>query len=437
LIGRRGLLEASAAGSLGALLGAAAPRSASATGRTPTGGALGFRVPWTIASLDPHDVLDPIAALFATAAFDTIFTPTTRQPALAEDLPKKEGARVALTLRGGLATAAGKPLGVLEVRASLKRAASRGAAHLVEPLGPIELDAKEPRKLFFPKTSVQTVIDALSQPLCAIVPAGFDPRAPDGSGPFAAALSDGGLTLTRNLRAASGPAFLERVRVSSASDLRESLREFEVARDDLGWLGQGLASPRAGSERFDLGAVGAFVLAASGDTPLAKPGALQRLVDRIPKAALFHLGLGALPDGGGDASNPGPPLTLFVERSAHLTEIAEALASALSAPDHEVTVKTTSRADLVARRKRSETMLALFAGRLSTNTADLLATLHDPEPRGRKATTTAPRDAAASLSTALLGELRVFGGKLPNLTLAAAPGARGWDWAASSIKKAK
>jgi hypothetical protein len=281
------------------------------------------------------------------------------------------------------------------------------------------------------------VLDVLSQPLLAIVPAGFDPRTPDGSGPFAAALADGGLTLTRNLRATSGAAFLERVRVTSASDLRESLREFEVARDDLGWLGQGLGGPRAGAERFDLGSVGAFVLAASGDTPLAKPGALQRLVDRIPKAALFHLGLGALPEGGGDAANPGPPLTLFVERSAHTVEVAEAVASAISAPDHEVTVKPTTRADIVARRKRNETMLALFAGRLSTNVADLLATLHDPEPRGRKASTTVPREAATSLSSALLGDLRVVGGKLRSLSLAAAPAARGWDWGASSMRRAK
>jgi peptide/nickel transport system substrate-binding protein len=437
MITRRRMLEAAGSGSLAALVGTGSPPAASAAGRTPVGGSVSFRVPWALASLDPHDVLDPIAALFASALFDTIFTPTTRQPALAEDLPKREGTRVALTLRGGLTTAAGKPLGVLEVRASLKRAASRGAAHLVEPLGPIELDAKEPRKLFFPKASVQAVIDALAQPLLAIVPAGFDPRAPDGSGPFAGAFADGVLTLTRNVRASGGASFLERVRVSSASDLRESLREFEVARDDLGWLGQGLGTARSGSERFDLGAVGAFVLAASGETPLAKPGALQRLVDRIPKAALFHLSLGALPDGGGDSANPGPPLPLFVEKSAHATEVAEAVASAISAPDHEVTVKPTTRADLLARRKRGDSMLALFAGRLSTNPADLLATLHDPEPRGRKAGATSARDAAATLSTALLGDLRVVGGKLPSLALAAAPAARGWDLGASSMRKPK
>jgi peptide/nickel transport system substrate-binding protein len=436
VIGRRGVLEAAASGGLAGWLGFADPGAAYAAGRTPLGGDVAFRIPWSIASLDPHDVLDPIAAFFAPAVFDTLFTPTTQRPALAEDLPKRDGGRVALTLRGGLATAAGKPIGVLEVRASLKRASARGAAHLVASLGPIELDAKEPRKLFFPKASVETVQTALSQPLLAIVPAGFDPRTPDGTGPFAASLADGALTLTRNVRAATGASFLSRVRVSVASDLRESLREFEVARDDLGWLGQGLGTPRSGSERFDLGSVGAFVLAASGDTPLARPGALQQLVDRIPKAALFHLGLGALPDGGGDATNPGPPLTLFVERSAHATEIAEALASALSAVDHEVTVKATTRADLLARRKRGETLLALFTGRLSTNLADLLATLHDPEPRGRKATTTAPREAARSLSTALLGDLRVFGGKLPNLSLAAAPSARGWDWGASSMRRA-
>ena len=56
---RRAFLTA-AAGALGsASLGA---RQASAMGRTPVGGRVTLHLPWSTATLDPHDLRDPMAA---------------------------------------------------------------------------------------------------------------------------------------------------------------------------------------------------------------------------------------------------------------------------------------------------------------------------------------------------------------------------------------
>src|SRR5262245_11289581 len=69
--------------------------SSQARGRTPVGGRITFRLPWPVASIDPHRIDDPAAAIFGEALFDTLYVQTADGqivPSLAETDPEPEGA---------------------------------------------------------------------------------------------------------------------------------------------------------------------------------------------------------------------------------------------------------------------------------------------------------------------------------------------------------
>lgn len=412
--------------------------SAFGLGRTPLAGKLSFGLPWLLRAIDPHDPQDPLGALFGSALFDTLYQSRKggAVPALAAGLPTREAGATTVRLRPGLRTAHGKGLDARDVIASLKRARTRGAPldAAIEP----SPHPKDGLALFFPKATTAQVLAGLSSPLTAIVPRDFDPAKPDGTGAFRATLEGKRLTLDRNESAALGPSFLETVRVRELPDLRASLREFEVGNDDLGWLGTGLFSSRTGGERFDLGAVGLLVIAATGKAgDLAKPGAMQRLADDLPGPAISHLGLGARPSGGGAGfSYDGPPIELACEGSPHLVETAQAIADAIGSKDHEVTVKISGRGEIAARRARGDALLSLHVLRDGGALARVLAGLDDPATlRSPPAKLPAsPREAAKSLRVGVLGELRVFGGKLHDLALASAERG-GWDLGASFMRK--
>src|SRR6516162_3769058 len=51
-------------GAASILVASALPRGASARGRAPYGGRILMHVPWPLASVDPHRIDDPAAALF-------------------------------------------------------------------------------------------------------------------------------------------------------------------------------------------------------------------------------------------------------------------------------------------------------------------------------------------------------------------------------------
>lgn len=425
------------AAGLASALALGAPR-ALGLGRTPLTGALSFGLPWLLRAIDPHDPQDPVAALFGSALFDPLYQAKRRGvvPALAAAPPTREAGATTLRLRPGLRTARGKALDARDVIASLKRARARGAAleAAVEP----SPHPKDPLALFFPKATPAQVLGALSSPLTAIVPRDFDPARPDGTGAFRATLESRRMILERNENAALGPSFLDVVRVRELSDLRASLREFEVGNDDLGWLGTGLFSSRAGGERFDLGAVGLLVVAATPKAgELARPGAMQRLADSLPGPAIGHLGLGARPAGAGTGfSYDGPPIELACEGAPHLVEAAQAIADAVGAKDHEVTVRVSTRAEIAARRVRGEALLSLHVLRQNGSFARALAALDDPatlkSPPSRP--TPSPREAAKELRVGVLGELRVFGGKLHDLALVGDERG-GWDLGASFMRK--
>src|SRR4051794_25108961 len=94
MISRRRFLAQMSVG-LGAMAIATRASLALAMGRTPQGGRLAMHVPWPTVGIDPHDLRDAAAALFAAAIADPIYAldPATLAPypALAA-LPAREGA---------------------------------------------------------------------------------------------------------------------------------------------------------------------------------------------------------------------------------------------------------------------------------------------------------------------------------------------------------
>ena len=89
-LGRRAWLLAMAAGS-----------AAHALGRIPYGGRLELSLPWPLASIDPHAIDDPAAALFGAAIADPLYALDAQghpYPTLAAAPPEHmpEGARVHL-----------------------------------------------------------------------------------------------------------------------------------------------------------------------------------------------------------------------------------------------------------------------------------------------------------------------------------------------------
>lgn len=447
MISRRALGRAAFA----ALASVALPERADALGRTPQGGQLKLSVPWSLSRIDPHDPLDAAAALFAHAFCDPLYALDAQQQpyaALAEAMPERRGGETIVRLRAGLVTARGAPLDARDLVHSVERARKLSGVRL-EAIGRPKRHPSEPLAAIFPTGDVDAVARALASPLVALLPRGFDPRRPDGTGAFTARLSAGELSLEQNLRAARGPSFLEAVRVRAAPDLRASLRAFESGHDDVGWLGAGLHGQRREALAFDLGPAALVVLVASRELgPEGRPGALQGLVDAIPRDRLAHLGLGELPNGRGGPGLSGAPVELLVDvAEPHLVEIADSLAAALGSPDTPVSVRKLGASALEERRARPGRTLSLHTlrthGPSPVEVLSSLAALDDPrrarEIARRPLRGTKPASAralAAELRVAVVGELRVRGAASPALVLARGE-ASAWDLGASYRKRAR
>lgn len=433
-------------GSLATLAGAVVPREAFGMGRTPMGGRVALRVPWPTGSLDPHDLRDPLAALFGAAVADPVFALDASgapYPALAAGMPAREVGETVVHLREGLRTAHLVSLSAKDLVFSVERARARGASAVLAGIPRVKLHKSDPLAAVFGDAEPTHLARALASPLVALLPRRFSPTAPDGTGAFHAAVSAAGLVLTRNIHAARGPSFLDAVEVRPAEDLKSSLRAFEAERDDIGWLGLGLHDPRKGAIRFDLGRAAWVVLIIGPDAGAqAVPGVAQRIVDAIPPERLAHLGLGQLPSATGDPAWGGPPSELLVdETSPHLVEVARAVAPVMSTPGHEVTVTPAPR-DAVRRRLRGKPALAVDVvrpvGPSPIEAMVALATAEDPS-RGRDIAQAPPklhggapaRSLTRSLRVGVLGDLRVAGGVMPDLVLARSAPGEGWDLGAS------
>ncbi len=424
-------------------------RDVFALGRTPHGGRVSFHLPWSTRSIDPHDLRDAGAALFATAISDPLYSMDPSgivSPALAEALPIKESRGTVVRLRQGLVTARKKNLDAKDVVFSIERARSRGAAAVFVEVPTPTAVKNEPMTVVFGSMDPHKLARILTMPVAAILPRHFDPSAPDGTGPFRADCSDKQLVLTRNALAARGPAFLEKIEMTRAQDLATSLRQFEAERADVGWLGLGLHNDRQGAVRFDLGRAAWIVLWIDPRIgSFGAPGMAQRVLDSIAPERLAHLGLGPLPRATGTITWGGPPMELWVdESSAYMLEVAKTLATILSQPSREITVVPLLRQEIVKRRGKGPVGLSLELVRPVTQGvqgawASLIAA--DDPVRAKELALRTPkflphtpvRALTQNMQLGVLGEMRVMGGISPDIHLV--QNVEGWDWGASFRKK--
>ena len=404
-------------------------RTAFGRGRALLGGRLSLRAPWPVGSFDPHRLDDAASLFFGPCLFDSLFgidASGMPVPALAETLPDgvADGTRVAL--RRGMRFASGKPVTSRDVVASVARARRYGAHAWLDALGPVKMAG--PSAIHVGLRNRSIVARALASPLAAVVPEGFAPERPDGTGPFAAEHEGTTLILMRNRFAATGPAYLDAVSVAPAPDLAASLRAFESGEDDLGWLGLGLHEPRRGAVPFDAGALGWAVLR-TGDQAgrWSLPGVAERLADGIDPARLAQLGATSDRAPLQDLGWGGPPVPLLVrDDSPWLIELARVVAAALSQPEHDVTARTVPVAELVSLRTSRAYSLALDLVRPFDRTplgaSVALASADDPERGAELARhpplgSADPRVLCRTLRLGILADVHLQGGRMSDLVL--------------------
>lgn len=446
-LSRRRLLSATLALGLGAAIGT--DRDAEARGRTPTGGRISLRLPWPVLSMDPHRLEDATAAIFGDALFDTLYARDESGAfvaSLAEAEPEPEGASLRVRVRAGLRTAKGRGLEARDAAAAIARSRGLGGRGW---LADIPTPKVEGRSLVFAMRDANRLVRALASPIVAIVPSGFSPEAPDGTGPMKFATRGDALVLARNPLAARGPSYLEEVVVTPAPDLAASLRAFESGTDDLGWLGSGLHEPRPGSRPYDLGAVAWAVLFTGREaTTWDVPGVAQRICDGIPPARLSYLALGPAWTTEPEQGWGGPPTTLLVRDDAPwLVELAKAIAATISRPSHEVTARPVPNAELAQRRAARNHTLALdvvrpvapgsFAAMVALATADNAGRASELVQHPPKLGEVPARTMTRTLRCGVVGEIRVQGGRAPDVQLAASPMGPGFDLGATTRSRAR
>ena len=396
--------------------------AAGALGRTPTVGLLRLRLPLYFGGLDPHSLDDPLSALFSAAIADPLFALDANgkpYPALASALPERTASGSRVTLRAELVSARGKALSAADVIFSLKRAQSLGGAAVLGAFRPASADGKDRLSLLVPEANPEALARALSNPLTAIVPRGFSPLAPDGTGAFKATFASDTLSLIRNEKAARGAAFLERIELSRASDLADALRAFEAGQVDVGWLGNGLYRSKAGAVPLDGPIFGWIVLRTGTEAKSwGAPGIAGQLTAALPAAALARFGVRAVAGAGNGVRWGGGPTPLLVSEDApHAVELARALEPLLSSSGNEVRATPVPRGTwLEARRSRRYGLLLDFvraAGDTAQSPLALLAAV-DPElARRPPKNLSSVWDATRTLSLGIVGDVRIAGARSP------------------------
>jgi peptide/nickel transport system substrate-binding protein len=415
MIGRRAFLALSLTAPL-----------AHALGRRPYRGVLRLDVPLSLDGIDPAATDDVASALFSPAIADPLYAWDASgrpYPALASALPEASPGGARLSLRPGLVTARGRPLDAQDVVASIARSRARGGGPLLTAFGRAERVPGDPLAIRVPGASPEALAEALASPLTAIVPRGFTPEAPDGTGAFRAARTAGGFVLTRNDRSARGAAFLDRVELRHAPDLAAALRAFEAGEVDVGWLGAGLHRRRAGAVDLHADATGFIVLRTGPEgRTWGAPGVAERLVSGMDPSRFLHLGLGRKQPGSTAVSWGGAPADLLVEDgSPYLIEVARVVATVLSVEGHEIRAVPLPRAELRRRLSGGRYALALGFVRRSGPSARhaLLSLLAAADPKLAEhppnLTSTDLAAVGRTLPLAVLGELAVTGARAPDL----------------------
>lgn len=396
--------------------------------RVPYGGTLRLTIPSSLRAIDPHDPFDLDAALLTSALFDPLYALDGRgqpYPALADGLPENDGSGLRISLRPGLRTGAGHPLDGRDVEFSLKRAAARGARILLQPLGSPRLVRGRSNAVVFAQGDPQGLARALASPLTALVPRGFVPQRPDGTGPFAFSARPGtAWTLRRNPWAARGGGFLDSIVVRSSPDLAAALRAFEADEADVGWLASGLHRARHQATRLDAGPLGWVVLCTGRQLgPWSAVGVAQSVLDAANLGSLVALGLKvpspskATPD-----VWRGPPADLLVDsENPQLLAIARALAEALGGTHSGLRVTPATQTQLAAKKASGDYALLLdFIRKLGPGPADDIIALRTGAALTSTGTTAnltgtplpgrgSLRETARLLRLGVVGELRLQG----------------------------
>ncbi len=417
-------------------------RSAHAMGRLPMAGTVTMRVPHDTARLDPYDLSDPMAAIVGSAIFEPVFrldAAGTPYPSLAQSAPVRDGATVRVTMREGLRSSRGRPVDAHDLVTSVERALAGGATALLSEISRPTVLRGQSRVAVFRDVDPVELARVLSSPLLGLSSRSSSPVAPDGTGPFRAETSTDRLTLTRNRYAARGPAFLDQITLMRAAELAEPLRAFEARQVDVGWLGAGYYQQRSDAVSFDFGSVAWIVLRTGSEAgPWGGPGVAQRLLDGIAPERLAQLVIGSYPAQSAPITWGGAPCDLMAPaRSPHLIEVARTLASILSAPGHELSVRVLPDSE-IDRRRRSRAYALMIdvvrpVGPAGIGTLIALATADDPA-RARsivrsppKLTSFAPRVLARTLRLGVVGDLLIAGATLPSIHLLPQPDGLGWD----------
>ena len=404
----------------------ASAASARALGRTPFGGVLRLKLPFSFGGIDPHVLDDPLSAVFAPALFDPLFALDASgrpYPTLASALPERAAGGARVSLRAELVTNRGRTLDVHDLIFSFKRAQGLGGGALLSALATPRVDGKDGLSMLVPGADPDALAHALASPLTALVPRNFSALAPEGTGAFSALASRGSLTLSRSERAARGAAFLDRIEVTAASDLADALRAFEAGSVDVGWLGNGLYRPRAGAVSLE-GPIFGWIVLRTGLAVRAwgAPGVAQQLCAALPADALSHFGLRALPHADAGVRWGGGPSSLLVpDDCPQLLELARALEPLLSAPGNEIRTVPTPRANFVDARRTSKYGLMLdFVRAASSDAIDaaraMLASVDTALAKHPPRSPLALSEVARTLPLGVLGELRVAGARAPEFS---------------------
>jgi len=405
---------------LGALgfgaLALAAP--ARALERIPYGGTLRLSLPWTMAELDPHDPASAMTALFGDCVFEPLFALDSRgqpYPTLAAELPQVSAKRLRVTLRPGLLTAANRALDAKDALFSLNRAREHRALAAARNWR-LSLVNDTPLAFEVEGSDALALARALAVPAASMVPRRFDPRMPDGTGPFALTKLGSNARLSRNPRAARGPAWLDAIELNAAPTLGDSLRAFEVGESEVGWGGAGLYRSRPGAVTFDAGLLG-WVVLRTGTLlgPWGAPGIAQHLIDGIDGRRLEHLGLRDLPRGAGDRWD-GAACELMVDASAgQMLQIAEALIGLWAEGTGRITLRPTTARELSRARSAGDFALMLDFLRPLDGTASAGLALRTADGVERLPTVARDdwRDYVRAARVGVLGSLRISGALAP------------------------
>jgi peptide/nickel transport system substrate-binding protein len=438
MMSRRALVRGAASIALTEIASAVRCRRALARMRTPYGGQIVLHVPWPLGSLDPHRLDDAAVALFGEALFDTLYAHSETGeivPSLAESNPEPEGRDLRVAIRTDVRFASGAIFDARAAAGSIARAKARDAAAW---LGDIPAPHVDRNELVFAMRDARRLTHALASPLVAIVPPRFNPERPDGSGPMRAEMRPGALFLARNTFASNGPSFLDSIEARHAPDLITSLRAFESGEDDVGWLGSFLHEPRSGAQSFDAGVVSWAILRTGREAgALDTRGTAQALADGVSHASLASLVVGP-PWPQGPARWTGPACDLLVrDDSPWLIEVARALSAALSSQSHEIAARPLAPADVLQRRTARAFSLMLdvtcAAGPGNFGSLIGLATADDPASavalaRHPPLADMTPRTMTRTMRLGVVGDVRLQGGRAPEVVLPLSRWGRGIDW---------